>query len=99
MQNRNKLRFRGFTGSSLIKNLPADVGDVDLILGQNDPLEEEMAIHSCVLAWRVPWIGEPGGLQSVGSQRVGHDLATTQTPVAVLRLLVVVPSLAEELWV
>ena len=38
-----------------------------------DPLEEEMAAHSTVLAWRLPWTEEPGGLQSTGSQRVGHD--------------------------
>ena len=42
-------------------------------LGREDPLEEEMATHSSVLAWRIPWTGEPGGLQSMGSQRVGHD--------------------------
>ena len=41
--------------------------------GGNDPLEEEMATHSSVLAWRIPWTEEPGGLQSMGSQRVGHD--------------------------
>ena len=40
-------------------------------LGQEDPLEEEMATHCSVLAWRVPWTEEPGGLQSMGSQRVG----------------------------
>ena len=42
-------------------------------LGQEDPLEEVMATHSSVLAWRLPWTEEPGGLQSMGSQRVGHD--------------------------
>ena len=42
-------------------------------LGQEDPLEEEMATHSGVLAWEILWREEPGGLQSVGSQRVGHD--------------------------
>ena len=42
-------------------------------LGWKDPLEEEMATHSSILAWRIPWIDEPGGLQSTGSQRVGHD--------------------------
>ena len=42
-------------------------------LGQEDPLEEKMAIHSSVLAWEFPWTEEPGRLQSVGSQRVGHD--------------------------
>ena len=73
-----KLRFRGLTGGSLIKNLPANAGDVGSILGQDDPLEEEMATHSSILAWRIPWTGEPGRLQSMGSQRAGHDLATTQ---------------------
>ena len=42
-------------------------------LGQEDPLEEEMATHSSVLAWRIPWTEEPGGLQSMGSKRTGHD--------------------------
>ena len=42
-------------------------------LGWEDPLEEEMATHSSILAWRIPWTEEPGGLQSMGSQRVGHD--------------------------
>ena len=41
--------------------------------GQEDPLEEGMAIHSSILAWRIPWTVEPGGLQSMGSQSVGHD--------------------------
>ena len=45
-------------------------------LGWGDPLDEEMATHSSVLAWEVPWTEEPGGLQSTGSQRAGHDLAT-----------------------
>ena len=77
MQNRNKFRFKGFTGGSLIKNLPANAGDVGSILGQDDALEEQMATYSSILAWRIPWTGEPGGLQSMGSQRVEHDLATT----------------------
>ena len=42
-------------------------------LGQKDPLEEGMATHSSILAWRIPWTEEPGGLESVGSQRVGLD--------------------------
>ena len=46
-------------------------------LGQEDPLEKEMATHSSILAWRIPWTKEPGGLQSTGSQRVGHDWATS----------------------
>ena len=42
-------------------------------LGQEDPLEKEIATHSSILIWRIPWIEEPGGLQSMGFQRVGHD--------------------------
>ena len=42
-------------------------------LGWEDPLEEGMATHSSTLAWRIPWTGEPGGLKSLGSHRVGHD--------------------------
>ena len=42
-------------------------------LGQEDPLEKEMATHSSTLAWKIPWTEEPGGLQSMGSQRAGHD--------------------------
>ena len=47
-------------------------------LSREDPLEEEMATHSSILAWRIPWTKEPGGLQSTGSQRVRQDLATKQ---------------------
>ena len=46
-------------------------------LGQEDPLEKEMAIHSSILAWRIPWMEKPSRLQSTGSQRVGHDWATS----------------------
>ena len=42
-------------------------------LGQEDSLEEEMATHSSILTWRIPWTGETGGLQSMGTQRVGHN--------------------------
>ena len=42
-------------------------------MGREDPLEEKMATLSSILAWRIPWTEEPGGLQSTGSQRVGHD--------------------------
>ena len=47
-------------------------------LAWEDPLGEEMAPHSSILAWRIPWTEEPGGLQSIGSQRVGHALVTKQ---------------------
>ena len=60
----------------LAKNLPAnagDVGDSGSIPGLGRPLEEGMATHSSILAWRIPWTEEPGGLQSIALQRVGHD--------------------------
>ena len=47
-------------------------------LGQEHPLEEGMATHSSILAWEIPWTEEPGGLHSMGSQRVGHDLEMTK---------------------
>ena len=59
----------------VLKNLPAnaeDVRDLGLILGQEDPLEEGMETHPSPLAWRIPWTEEPGGLQPIGSQSVGH---------------------------
>ena len=62
----------------MVKNPSANAGDAGLTLGQEDPLEKEMAIHSSVLAWEIPRIEEPGGLQLMGSQRVGRDLATKQ---------------------
>ena len=56
-----------------VKKLPAMPETWVQSLGQEDPLEEEMATHSSILAWRIPWTGEPGGLQSMGSQRVRHS--------------------------
>ena len=47
-------------------------------LGWENPLENAVTVHSSTLAWRIPWTEEPGGLQSMGSQRVKHDLATKQ---------------------
>ena len=63
----------GFPGGSAVKNLPANAGDLGFIPGWEDPLEKGMATHSSTLAWLSPWTEEPGGLQSLGSQRVGHD--------------------------
>ena len=57
----------------MVKNLPAMQETWALSLGQEDPLEKEMAIHSSILAWRIPWTEEPGGLQFMGLQRVGYD--------------------------
>ena len=59
----------------MVKNLPAKQDTRVQSLGQKGPLEQEMLIHSSILAWRIPWTVEPGGLQSMESQRVGH-LAT-----------------------
>ena len=56
-----------------LKHLPAMRETWVQSLGGEDPLEKEMATHSSILAWRIPWAEEPGGLQSMGSQRVGHD--------------------------
>ena len=56
-----------------VKNMPAVQETGVRSLGWEDPLEKEMATHSSILAWKISWTEEPGGLQSVGSQRVGHD--------------------------
>ena len=56
-----------------VKNLPEKQEIPVPSLDWEDPLEKRMAIHSSILAWRIPWTEEPGGLQSMGSQRVGHD--------------------------
>ena len=62
--------------ATVVKNPPVsakDTREVVRFLGLEDPLEKEVAAHSSILAWRIPWMEEPGGLQSKGSQRVGHD--------------------------
>ena len=56
-----------------VMNLPAMQETWVQSLGWEDPLEKEMATHSSILAWRIPWTEDPGRLQSMGSQRVGHD--------------------------
>ena len=62
----------------MVKTLPANAGDTGSIPDREDPLEEGMAIHDGILVLEMPWTGEPGGLQSTGSQRVRDDLATKQ---------------------
>ena len=59
--------------AQMVKNLPAMRETWVPSLGWEDPLEKGMATHSSILAWRIPWTEEPGGVQSIGSQRVGHD--------------------------
>ena len=62
--------------AQMVKNLPEMQEARVQSLGQEDLLEKEMATHSSILAWRTPWTEEPDGLQSMGLQTVGHDLAT-----------------------
>ena len=57
----------------MVKRLPAMRETRVRFLGREDPLEKEMAIHSSTLAWKIPWMEEPDRLQSMGSQRVGHE--------------------------
>ena len=68
-------------GASLVaqrlKHLPAMQGTWVRSMGREDSLEKEMATHSSILAWEIPWMEEPGGLHSMGSQRVGHNYATS----------------------
>ena len=66
----------GFPVPQLVKNLPATWETWVRSLGWEDPLEKGTATHSSIVAWRTQWTGEPGGLQSMGSQRVGHNWAT-----------------------
>ena len=67
----------------MVKNPPAntgDTGDAGSILGQEDPLEEEMPTHSSIAAWKISWTEEPGVLQSMGLQRFAHDCTHTHMP-------------------
>ena len=59
--------------AQMVKDLPATQETRVQSLGWDDPLEKGMATHATILAWRIPWIEEPGRLQSMGSLRVGHD--------------------------
>ena len=63
----------GFLGGSVVTNPPAKQETQVRSLDQKDPLEKELAIYSCILAWRIPWTEEPGRLQSMRLQRVGHN--------------------------
>ena len=69
-------RMRASQAVLVVKNPPANAGDVRKMvhsLGGEDPLEEGMATHSSILAWRIPWAEGPGKLQSMGPQRVRHE--------------------------
>ena len=71
--------YLGFPGGSDSKESACNAGDMVWSMDREDPLEKEMATHSSILAWRIPRTEEPGGLQSMGSQRVRHDWATNIT--------------------
>ena len=73
------VEFVVFPTGSMVKNLPTMQETWVWSLDQEDPLEEEMATHSSILAWRISWTEEPGWLQSTGSQKVGHDWVTEHT--------------------
>ena len=73
----------GFPADSKVKNPPANAGDAGSVPGLGrfpvgNHLEKEMVTHSSILAWKIPKAAEPGGLQSMESQRVGHNLSTKQ---------------------
>ena len=74
----------GFPGGSDGKESACNARDLGLILGSKDPLEKEMATHCSILVWRIPWTEEPGGLQSMGSQRISHDWINWHFPFILL---------------
>ena len=78
--------------AQLVKGLPAIWETWVQSLGREDPLEKEMATHSSILACRIPWREEPGGLQSRGSQRVGHNRGTNTHTCMYISILNIVPS-------
>ena len=78
-------RREGFPRGSDGKGSTWNAGDWVQSLDWEDPLEEDMATHSSVLAWRMPWTGEPGGLRSIGSQRVRHNWPSTALVGGMLR--------------
>ena len=71
---------RGFSGDSAVENLPASAEDSHWFLGQADPLELKLATRSTILVWEIPLTEESGGLQSMGLQRIRHDLVTKPPP-------------------
>ena len=77
----NYQRGQVFLVAQMVKNLPAMQETRDQSLCWEDPLEKGMSIHSSILTWRIPWTEEPGGLQSMGLQRVRHDWVTNTTTI------------------
>ena len=81
----------------MVKKLPAMQATRVRSLGGKDPLEKGMATHSSILAWRIPWTEEPGGLQSMGSQRVGHDWGTNTSTSTSMGLVGPIPEVCQRL--
>ena len=75
----------GFPGGSVVKNLPANEEMQVGSLSWEDPLEKEMTTHSSIVAWEIPWIGESGGLQSMGSPKSQTQHSVTQQQMVQLR--------------
>ena len=73
LQKMRKVDLERILVAQRLKRLPARWETWIQSLGREDPLEKEMATHSSILAWKIPWMEEPGRLQSTGSKRVGHD--------------------------
>ena len=89
------VKLPGFTGGSVVKYPPAVPEMQEMwirYLGWEDPLEEGMATHSSILAWRIPWAEEPGGQQPIGSQRVGPDCSDLACKVAIVNC-------PEQIWI
>ena len=70
--------YYGFPGGSVVKNPPANTGEAGSISGQENPLVKELATHSSILVWEIPWTEEPGGLWFAGLLKFGHNLPTKQ---------------------
>ena len=80
-KNLSKASKWSFPGGTVVKNLPGSAGDPrDVVwsLGQENPLESEVATHPSILAWKILWTEEPGGLQSMRLKRIGHNWTCTQ---------------------
>ena len=78
-QGHDIMSIGGFPGGSVVKNPPANAGDRNLIPGSGRSLEKEMATHSSILAWEIPWTEKPSRLQSMRSRAAEHNRATEST--------------------
>ena len=83
MRSALKINYYNLVSYSVVKNLPANEGDAGLVPGSGRSPGRGNSYHSCIHAWRIPWTEDPGGLQSMGLQRVGHDSATKQKQMCV----------------